>query len=226
MAEAPIVAVRGEAVLEVDPEVATVGVAVSARDPDRAKTLNALNERVTRVQTVVKGFGDAVERVETSAVRVSPQLKGGKPRERVAGYVAVVQHNITVVGFDHLGELLAQVSDQEMTEVTGPWWRLRDGSPVHRRAREAAVHDAVQRAREYASALGSQLVGLVELADARLLSEGPVVAMAAGAPRGMALGRRETGPDEFTFDIEPAKQTVRATVEARFRIAEPDLSQA
>jgi hypothetical protein len=32
-------------------------------------------------------------------------------------------------------------------------------------------------------------------------------------------------PDEFTFEIEPVKQTVRASVEARFRIAEPDLSR-
>jgi hypothetical protein len=30
-------------------------------------------------------------------------------------------------------------------------------------------------------------------------------------------------PEEFTFDLTPAQQTVRATVEARFRITPPDL---
>jgi hypothetical protein len=31
-------------------------------------------------------------------------------------------------------------------------------------------------------------------------------------------------PDEFTFNIAPTKQTVQASVEARFRISAPDLA--
>jgi hypothetical protein len=30
-------------------------------------------------------------------------------------------------------------------------------------------------------------------------------------------------PEEFSFDLAPAQQTVRATIEARFRISQPDL---
>jgi hypothetical protein len=35
---------------------------------------------------------------------------------------------------------------------------------------------------------------------------------------------RAAAPEEFSFDLVPAKQVVRATVEARFTIAEPDLA--
>ena len=35
---------------------------------------------------------------------------------------------------------------------------------------------------------------------------------------------RVASPEEFTFDLAPAKQAVRATVEARFRISQPDLA--
>jgi hypothetical protein len=35
---------------------------------------------------------------------------------------------------------------------------------------------------------------------------------------------RATAPEEFSMDLIPAKQVVRATVEARFTMAEPDLA--
>lgn len=44
-------------------------------------------------------------------------------------------------------------------------------------------------------------------------------------PEGPCGRARESAPDEFTFDITPAKQVVRATVEAHFRIAPPDLAR-
>ena len=228
MPEQPLVAVRGEAVLEVDPEIARLTVTVAARDPDRRKVLRLMHERVAAVEAVIAAFGDAVEKVETSALQVSPQLKDtSKPKERIAGYVGVVRHTVTVTGFEPLGDLLARLANQELTEVAGPWWALRPDSGVYRQARAAAVREAMQHARDYAHALGSELTGLVELADAELLSD------ARGTHRSMAfagaegpLRTRAAAPEDVAVDLEPAKQVVRATVEARFRISEPDLNRA
>lgn len=44
------------------------------------------------------------------------------------------------------------------------------------------------------------------------------------AAAGRALRSRQAAPEEFTFDMAPAKQIVRATVEARFTMAQPDLA--
>ncbi len=62
----------------------------------------------------------------------------------------------------------------------------------------------------------------MELADALLLSDGG----AGGERVAMAtqMARRGPGPGAFTFDIVPVKQVVRVTVEARFRMASPDLA--
>jgi uncharacterized protein YggE len=120
---------------------------------------------------------------------------------------------------------MAQLADQEQTEVGGPWWGLRPGSPVYGRVRVAAVRDAVGRARDYASALGSQLQGLVELADSRLLSDSRGQAEAVAQPSARLPHRvRAAAPEEFSIDLAPAKQVVRATVEARFTIEQPDLA--
>ena len=223
MEENPLVSVRGEAVLEVEPETATVDVAVGARDKDRDRTLQRVDERSAAVLALLSSFGPAVERVETASVHVGPEFKDGKPNERIAGYSAVIRHTVTVVAFDRLGDLLARLAELEMVDVHGPWWRLRRTSPVYREARMTAAVDAVTRAREYAEALGSRLVSVVELADSGLLGEAvspvaprPVAPMAMAAPGSV---RSVAAP--VSFDVEPARQVVRASVEARFRMAPP-----
>ena len=227
MSQQPTLAVRGESVLEVDPEIARIEVSVAAVDRDRAKTLKLLNERAVAIDKVLAGFPDAIEKTETSGIRVNPQLTGRGARDQAPRYHGAVYQTVTVHGFDRLGELLAQLADQERTEVGGPWWELRPGSPVYARVRVCAVHDAVRRARDYAAALGSDLTGLLELADVRLLSDSrgqgeTLVARSAAAPLPHRV--RAAAPEEFSMDLIPAKQVVRATVEARFTIDEPDLS--
>jgi uncharacterized protein YggE len=221
----PVLAVRGEAVVEVEPEIARIEVSVAARDTDRARTLQLLAERTAAVEKVLKSFPDDIEKSESSAIRISPQLTSRAARERDSGYLGAMHHAIIVTGFDRLGELMAQLADEELTEVGGPWWELRPGSPVYRDARVAAARDAVRRARDYAGALGSELTGLVELADARLLSEIRGQAEpTANFPARLPQRTRAVVPEELAIDLTPARQTVRATVEARFTISKPDLA--
>jgi len=225
MAQHPVLAVRGEAVLEVDPEIARIEVSVAAVGSHQAKTLQLLNERAAAVDKVLAGFSDVIEKTETSGFRVSPQLTRRAPRGEAPNYHGAVYHAITVAGLERLGELMARLAEQDQIEVGGPWWELRPGSPVYGQVRVMAVKDAVRHARDYAAALGSDLATLLELADARLLSDSrgqPELKahLAAGLPHRL----RAAAPEEFSIDLVPEKQVVRATVEARFTIGEPDLA--
>jgi uncharacterized protein YggE len=221
----PVVSVRGACVSEVEPEIATLDVLVSARDREREDCLRSLDARSSAVLALVTSFGEAVERVETAGVRIGPEFKDNKPRERVVGYSGAVRHRLLVVDFTRIGDLVARLAEQDMVDVVGPWWQLRADSPVYRAARIAAAQDALARAREYADALGSTVVGLVEMADTGLLSEAvpapggpyPVAPMAMRAP---APGGG-VPPAPVVLDLEPVRQTVRANVEARFTIAPP-----
>lgn len=220
MSDQPVVAVRGEAVLEVEPEVARLDVRTVARDTDRKKTLRLLNDAAGEVDKVVQAFHDAIESVEATSVRVSPQLKTGRGSERVTGYVGAAQRVVTVTAFDRLGELVAQLARLDLAEVSGPWWSLRPISPAHRQARLQAVADARRRAGDYADALGARVEGLVELADTGLLADR--VANLSQATPARAFTMAASAPEEFTFDLTPARQIVNAAVEARFRISTPD----
>ncbi|MCM2390799.1 SIMPL domain-containing protein [Streptomyces albipurpureus] len=220
--DTPRVAVRGEARLEVDPEVARIGVTVGARGSDRRGALEDLTHRNSAVLELIRSYGDAVEKLETGSFSITPELTKRGKGERVRTYHGKVYITAELVDFTSLGELTTRLADLEMTRVDGPWWKLRPHSPAHGEARRQAVLEAVQRAREYAEALGARLSALVELADLGAENGGGY-----GAPRGAATmafaGAAEYAGPAPALDLEPQRQTVYAQVNARFTMTPPEL---
>ena len=216
---AATIAVRGSFTTEVPPELAHVRVSVGARGGDRAQTLRDLTRRVEEVRAALAGYGEAVEAVDGGPLWVRPQIKEGRPRERVGGYLAGTTLTATVVEFRLLGDLLLRLADLDMVSLDGPWWALRPESDAHRRARTEAVRDARRRAEEYAAAAGSRLTGLVEIADTGLSHPETGLMPMAAAFRGRDAG---SVADELSFEVEPVTQTISATVEARFAATQPD----
>ena len=217
----PLISVRGEALLEVEPEIARIVVHVQSRDTDRRTTLDQLTVRNRQALELVRSYGEAVEKLETSGMSVTPVVRSGRRDEKVLHYQGTARIQATVSDFTVLGELVTRLGDQEMTSISGPWWQLRPDSAVRRQARQQAVREAVTRAREYAEALGSELTGMLELADVGLSSTpSPPIPMAAGAIRTMsAPGGAPSAPPPI--DLEPETQTVHAAVEARFTASSP-----
>ncbi|MFE0253022.1 SIMPL domain-containing protein [Streptomyces sp. NPDC059010] len=221
--DAPRIAVRGEARLEVDPEIARIGITVASRGKDRRAALDDLTRRNTTVLDLVKAYGDAVERLETGAFSISPELRDKGRGERVHAYHGRVHITAVLTDFTALGELTTRLADLELTRVDGPWWALRPDSPAHREARQQAVREAVQRAREYAEALGTSLAALVELADIGAENAAPPYPPAPGGRmRSMAYGAAEESA-AAPLDLEPERQRVHAQVNARFTMAPPRL---
>ena len=214
----PVISVRGEATLEVEPEIAVVWVVVMARDAARHKAVDLLAGRTGQIGDMIKGYGEAIEKLESQPVNVQPVFKDGRIKEKVSGYLARAGFTVTVRDFAVLGDLVAGLADADMVTVTGPDWQLRPDSPVYRAARLAAAKDATRRAGEYAEAFGGRISGLVEAADSGLMGD-------TGHPRLMAASRAlsagATADVTPEFDFDPAMQTVSAQVEARYTMTAP-----
>ncbi|MFD5076688.1 SIMPL domain-containing protein [Streptomyces sp. NPDC058371] len=219
--DAPRIAVRGEAHLEIDPEIARIGITVSARGTDRQDTLADLTRRNTTALDLIKSHTEAVERLETGALSISPELTKHGRGERIHAYHGRVHITAELTDFTVLGELTTRLADLDLTRVDGPWWALRPTSPAHRQARQQAVREAVQRAREYAEALGTTLTALVELADIGAENTQPYPTTAGRGMRSMAYDA--TAEETAPLDLEPQRQTVYAQVNARFTMAPPTL---
>jgi uncharacterized protein YggE len=214
MVDQPTVVVRGEAVREVPPELASFTVTVSARDKDRQSALTRLAERAASIRTLLDDAGDVIERRETGGVHLRPELK--RAGERVIAYTGSVTTTVTVTDFTALGELMLRLGDQDQTAINGPWWELRPGSTAGSEVRRAAIADALDRAREYADAVGASLDRLIEIADEGTGGGG------GGRPMMRSFGgfaKSESEPLEL--DVDPQPQTVQATVQVRFAITEP-----
>ncbi|MFF5517378.1 SIMPL domain-containing protein [Streptomyces coeruleorubidus] len=221
--DAPRIAVRGEARLEVDPEIARIGITVAARGRDRRSALDDLTHRNAGVLDLVKSYGDAVERLETGAFSITPELTKHGRGERVRTYHGTVHVTAELTDFTALGELTTRLADLELTRVDGPWWALRPDSPAHREARKKAVREAVQRAREYAEALGTTLSALVELADIGAENAPPAYPQAPGRARSAAFGSAAENAPAAPLDLEPQRQRVHAQINARFTMVPPQL---
>jgi hypothetical protein len=214
------VSVRGEATIEADPEIVLFAVSVSARARDRREALANLSQRNDAFLELVRSFGPAVEKTETSGVSVYPELRRGR-EEKVRWYRGTIRSRLTVADFSVAGELVGRISDLELCVIDGPWWQLRPDSPVYREARVTAARAAVTRAAEYAEAVGGRLTGLVELADTGMSG---VRHTALSGAFGRPGGRAAAGPPDeepVVIDMEPETQVVQAGVEARFTMTQP-----
>jgi uncharacterized protein YggE len=207
----PQVAVRGEALLVVDPEIADVDVTVRVRARDRQTALERCGARQEEVAAIVAAAGDAVEVTETTGVSVHLEVRDRRaPGEPVAS----LHTRLTLARLDAVGELVVALGRLDDVEVSGPNWALRPDSAAAEQARLAAVRDAVTRARQYAAAFGAHLTALIEVSDTGLGGGGSRVAGAMAA-----MARFEGEPH---LDLVPARQEVHGSVELRFTMSEPD----
>jgi uncharacterized protein YggE len=210
----PQVAVRGEAVLQVEPEVADLDVSVRMRARNRETAIERCIARQQQIAAVVRAAGDAVESAETGAVTVHLEYHQPGTGEPVASqYTRLRIGDLTAIG-----DLVAALGRLDDVDVNGPSWGLRPDSPVYERARLAAVADAVGRARSYAAAFGAELTGLVEVSDPGSAGRGLRVAgeMAARSLAGGDMAR------DVGFEVTPMRTEVHAAVEVRFAMSEPE----
>lgn len=208
-----LVSVHGEARREVPPEQAVFSVTVNAADKEKTAVVTRLTGRAAEVDRILDRFGTAVERRETTGIQVHPEFK--RRGEKAVSYSGSVTTTVTVTDFDPLGELLAQLAAGDLTSLSGPWWQLKPGSRAGADVRREAVIDALDRAREYASAVGSEVDHIVEIADADTGGGHHPMMRAA------AFGIAESADTGAAFDLYPQEQTVEARVLLRVTITEP-----
>ncbi|GGV67587.1 hypothetical protein GCM10010294_22330 [Streptomyces griseoloalbus] len=218
---APHLTVRGEAHLEVAPDLARIAVTLTARGSDGRATLDDLTRRNTAALDLIKSYGDALEHLGTGALTVIPELTAHGRGERVRAHHGTVHLTAELNDFTVLGDLATRLADLDLTRVEGPWWFLRPDSPAHRQARRQAVHDAVRRARAYAEALGTTVAALIELTDTGIGIAHPEP---LAGTRSMAFAASaESAAPPPPLDLEPQRQHLRAEVTARFTMRPPQL---
>jgi len=211
---APIVAVRGEAQLEVPPDLATLSFTVHSAGDSADRTRAELANASGRIRELLESHGGAIERSSTSGLHVAP-IFSARSGTKITGYRGSFSTSIVVHDFDALSDLVFAITPLPNSQIDGPWWSLRRDNPAYRTVRMDAIADARRRADDYAAAFGASVADLVEVSD--------VEAHFAGGREMRAFAMAKGEADEATFEFAPAIQTVSGQVTVRFTITSPDL---
>lgn len=219
---ATVIAVRGTAEERIDPELGAVALTVGVSEPDRDTALARTTEARERLIAEIRELeaAGALDTWSAGQLRVwshRPWNNEGKQLPLVHQTSAEVE--VVFTDLERLGEWVSGAGVGDTVAVGGIDWRLTDASRrrVQELAQRAAVADALEKARVYASALGLGAPAPVELADTGLLTahQAPqprgerMFAMAASADMGAGSGA----------EFAPAKLVIEASVEARFEAA-------
>jgi uncharacterized protein len=211
---APIVTVRGQAQLEVPPDLATLSFTVHSAGDSAERTRAELAEASGQIRDLLSRHAAAIERSSTSGLQVAPVFSG-RSGTKITGYRGSFSTQIVVQDFDALSAIVFALTPLPNSQIDGPWWSLRPDNPAYRVVRLEAIADARRRADDYAAAFGSSVVDLVEVSD---LEPGLV------APREMrAFGLARDVAEKAAFEFEPAIQTVSGQVTVRFTTSTADL---
>ena len=215
-----LVSVRGRAEELVDPDRVTVRASTSRTGATKREALGELGAAVDRLEQALTA-AQAVPsraatrdapwtwavRTTTTAPEYDPDPSAGiRATGRTTATVSIVS---TLADLTRLTALATLLDAQEGLHVHDVSWAVDPGNPAWRRVRTTAVAAAVERARDYAAALGGRLSRLEHLADTGLLGDGSSVE-SSGVFHAASSGPYGSPP------LDPEPQPVVAQVEARF----------
>jgi uncharacterized protein YggE len=210
--------VRGEGEVRALPDRARIRVAIDGDGSSQQQAYETAATVAARVDAVLAGDDNGVERVTTTALIVQALTRYHKGESQRTGWRAARTSVVEVTQLDRVGQLLADLATAGAT-INGPAWELDPGHVAHDDARRAAAEDARRRADAYASALGLKIDGIAWVAEPGLRMPGPGSPMSGAAYFGVARSTVALGDDE-PIEVNPEEITVTASVEVGFTVTD------
>lgn len=202
------VTVSGEGEISVAPEIATVHLAVEARDRDLA----AAQSQAGKVVDAVLELADSLEiprvQVQSTQLRVHPEYNWNEGRQEFRGYLVQRDVRIEIEDLAKLGPLLERAMAAGVNNVSPPQLAVKDPRELHRKVLQRAAADAKANAEALAQTLETTLgeVRRVSAVESR-----PPVPMAE-----MRMMATADSSAEQTY--QAGRITVRARVQAEFEL--------
>lgn len=233
MTDDVVISVRGEASAVVAPDLAALFCQVRTTAAGKAAALATAADVLRNVEADLAGLGGVVAAGDGRRVPLCWVASSASSYEemywdrhtdeqRPTGQVsASVNVEVRVRDLELLQPVGAALARHDRIHVHQVSWHVDEDNPAWPRVRADAIKAALQRARDYAAALGGSVSSVEQIADSGLLTAGgeagPMMRAAAGHV-GLAGGGQETP------QLDPVPQQLTAVIEARVIAAVPELS--
>ncbi|MES1991722.1 MAG: SIMPL domain-containing protein [Pseudomonadota bacterium] len=157
-----------------------------------SKTMNALFAGLSQMQIAKEDIRTSQFSVSPLYTQPAPRPDGTQENPTIRGYQVTNQVTVTIRKLDTLGAVLDKLVTLGSNRVDGVRFEIEKPTPLLDKAREAAVMDALRKAKLYAQASGVALGAVLNISEnstyqqpmymktAMAMSDGGAVPVAAG----------------------------------------------
>jgi hypothetical protein len=154
-----VVRVAGRAEVYLPPDQARVRLSFYAPGRTAAEATNAVSERTRALDAAIRAIDPQNVTLERTDVSVTPVMREGGDRrpDRINGYEASAGVTILVRDLARLSQAVEVAVNAQPDAFNDIEFSIRDTARARRAAREAAITDAVDKARIYVEGAGHRL---------------------------------------------------------------------
>lgn len=206
------ITVSGRSTVTLVPDVAVVGLGVSATDTTVEKVRNRAATVMIAIIAAVKAKGVAERDITTTGIELSPQYQPcttgtcSSGPGTITGYAMTEQVRVTVRNLDAAGAVIDAATAAGATLVSGLTFQIGDPAKAQADALTAAVAAARAKANAIAAAAGVSISGVISVTEGS--TGGPIAYGAVDA----------AAPSKFATPVSPGTQDVQATVTVVYAI--------
>ncbi len=211
-----LLTVGGEGKVTAPPDMALITLGVVS-EADAAKVaLQSNSEAMNGIVAALKAEGIEARDLQTSGFSVDPVYSqppqndnnSASFKPEIVGYRVTNNLTLRIRDLTRVGPLLDKVVTLGANSISGPTFTVEDPAPLQDQARQAAVKDALRKAKLYAEAAGITLGPIFRIEEGYASSPQPLAAGAARFDLAAAPPPIEGG--ELSFD---AQVTLSWTIE-------------
>jgi uncharacterized protein YggE len=206
--EIATITVTGRGDVEQSPDLMTLTLGVESKAPTAQAALQQNKDRAATLVTTLKSKGVADRDLQTSNLALSPSWD---EKQNITGYVASNMVTVRLRDLNAAGEVVDAASSAVGDDIRmhGVAFSIDDTSRALEQARTEAVKQALEQAKQLASAAGVELGGIKSIDDTN--TELP-------APQYYARGYELDTAAASDLAIEPGEQELRVDVRVVFEI--------
>ena len=208
-----LITITGSGEVSAAPDQAELSAGVVSQARTAAAALADNSRKMNAVFAAIRKLGVPDKAIQTSNFSVSPQYPpyNSKEERRITGYQVSNTVTVKLDDLKKLGPALDALVSAGANQINNVGFSIRDPKPLLAKAREAAVKDATEEARTYASAAGVSLGPIQSISESGGTGPRPMIramAMEAAAPPPIAAGEqtRERHRDNHLADALMAPQ--------------------
>lgn len=206
-----IVRVAGRAEIYLPPDQARVSASFYAPGKTAAEATDAVGKRARALEAALRAIDQAKVKLERTDTTVSPVMQEGGERrpDRIRGYEARAALTVLVEDLGLLARVVETTVNAQPDNFSDIAFSVKDTLAARRKARKAAVDDAVDKARIYAEGAGHRLgrLLLVEEGD-----QGGIIAQTGNRAMMMSRSVEPAAAVPPPIAFEPQLYTAEVTV--------------